>query len=471
MKKHLLFAFLALWAIGKQNIVLIVVDDLGQQDLSCYGSSFYETPEIDALAKDGVRFVRAYSAHPRCVPSRAGLLSGKYPARFGQPGAPDRSLGPHALPLRELSFGEPFQEASYRTAYLGKWHLGKDGGGPGDQGFEISIGAGHIGAPQSYFAPYLSEKGAHGDAGAPPNMEPGAKGSYLTDRLTDEAIACLDGFQKDPFLLVLSHYAVHTPLQAPATETASYRKKAESLPPLKDAFIADRTGSCKQRQDHPVYAAMIAAVDRSVGRVRKALKARELAKNTVVILTSDHGGLSSRGLSSKRELATSNLPFRHGKGWLYEGGIRVPLLIHVPGKAPKVAHSITTGTDIYPTMLELAGLPLRPEQHLDGISVLPALDAHMDYRGPIYWHSPLARPDSTGDTNATALRQGRWKLLEWYDEGRVELYDLHNDPGEQKNLADPDPERTAALLRKLQTWREADARNAKLAPKKSKKKR
>jgi arylsulfatase A-like enzyme len=470
MTKPVLIALLAVAALGKQNIVLIVVDDLGQQDLGCYGSSFYETPEIDALAQEGARFVRAYSAHPRCVPSRAGLLSGKYPARFGQPGAPDRSLGPHALPLRELSFGEAFQEAGYRTAYLGKWHLGKAGGGPENQGFEISIGAGHIGAPQSYFAPYLSEKGAHGDAGAPPNMKPGAKGSYLTDRLTDEAIGCLDRFQKDPFLLVLSHYAVHTPIQAPAAEFAIYQQKAAALPALKEAFVADKTGSCKQRQDHPVYAAMVAAVDRSVGRIRKALKARKLARNTVVILTSDHGGLSSRGLTSGREVATSNLPFRHGKGWLYEGGIRVPLLIHAPGKPPRVAHSITTGTDLYPTMLELAGLPLRPEQHLDGVSVVLALDAQMPYRGPIFWHSPLGRPDSTGDTNATALRQGRWKLIEWYDENVVELYDLHEDPGEQKNLAESDPERSAALLKKLQTWREANARNAKLAAKKPQKK-
>lgn len=464
----LLFVASTLAAV-KPNIVLIVIDDLGQQDLGCYGSSFYDTPEIDRLAAESVRFERADSAHPRCVPSRVGLLSGKYPARFGQPGAPDRSLGPHALPLREVTFGEAFKSAGYRTAYLGKWHLGKDGGAPEDQGFEISIGAGHIGAPQSYFAPYLSKKGAHGVAGAPPNMEPGANGTYLTDKLTDEAIGCLDRFKSDPFLLVLSHYAVHTPLEAPEAETASYRKKASALPALKNAFVDDKTGSCKQRQDHPVYAAMIAAVDRSVSRIRQAISQRKLADNTIIILTSDHGGLSSRGLSSKREVATSNLPLRHGKGWLYEGGIRVPLLIHVPGKAARVAYSITTGTDLYPSMLELAGLPLMPKQHLDGISVVPALDTEMPYRGPIFWHSPLGRPSSTGDTNASALRQGRWKLIDWYDEDVVELFDLHEDAGEQKNLAQADPERSAALLRKLRNWREANARNANLHGKTKKK--
>ena len=456
------------------NFLFIIVDDLGRQDLGVYGSSFYETPNMDRLAADGMRFDNAYTAHPRCVPARLGIMSGRYPARYGIPGFPDRKEGKHALPLSATTFAERLQEAGYRTGYIGKWHLGKEGGDPSVQGFDVSLFAGEAGAPGSYFLPYEERKPGVATPSFPP-YQGGDKGEYLTDRLTQEAIEFIDRDGEQPFLLVLAHYAVHTPIQAPDEISAVFRDKARVME-LEDRWdadlVQDRTGEVKTQQNHPVYAAMIERVDAGVGKLIDKLEEEGLSENTIVILTSDHGGLSTRGLGNRRELATSNLPYRHGKGWLFDGGIRVPLLVKWPGHvAPgSVAASQTTGTDHYASILELAGLPLQPGIHTDSVSYVRALRGEDYARGPMYWHSSLGRPQQTGDIRSSAVIEGPWKLIQWYsleseDIERVELFHLGDDPGEQNDLSQLEPRQRERLESMLDAWKtEVDARLGALKP-------
>jgi len=470
--KHLVQLLLACFCLPvlaaeaeRPNIIMVLVDDLGRQDVGAYGASLYETPNIDQLAADGVRFDNAYAAHPRCVPSRLATMSGRYPASYGIPGFQDRALGPHALPLSTTTFAEILREAGYATGYIGKWHLGKEGGEPLYQGFDTSIMAGHSGAPPSYFWPY--EKPAGG--GAAKNFEPyegGAEGEYLTDRLTDEALAFVDAKKDSPFLLVLAHYAVHTPIEAPGPMVDKYRAiiRERGIPeggPRSDQdVVVDNTGQVKTVQNNPTYAAMVESVDRNLGRLLARLEELGIADQTAIILTSDHGGLSSRGLQNNRELATSNLPYRHGKGWLYDGGIRVPLIVKWPGHvAPGSVSGVqVTGTDHYPTLLEMAGLPPSPEHHRDGRSYLPAVKGDDYARDPMFWHSALGRPTQTGDTRSSAVISGHWKLIQWYsleDERieRVELFDLAADPGEHHDAAAQHPEKKAELEALLNDWK------------------
>jgi len=450
----------------RPNFIMLLVDDLGRQDLGVYGSSLYETPHIDQLAADGMRFDNAYTAHPRCVPSRVATMSGRYPASYGVPGFQDRSEGPHALPLSAVTFAEVLQEAGYETGYIGKWHVGKDGGGPSKQGFATSIMAGKSGAPPSYFWPYEKTR-----AGANKGFEKysgGHEGEYLTDRLTDEALAFVEQKKDVPFLLVLAHYAVHTPIEAPEPMVDKYRGIIEErgIPeggPRSDRdVVVDNTGEVKTVQNNPTYAAMVESVDRNLGRLTDRLEELGLADRTAIILTSDHGGLSSRGLKNKRELATSNLPYRHGKGWLYEGGIRVPLIVKWPGhvKPGTVSGVQVTGPDHYPTLLAMAGIDLRPDLHRDGRSYLPALQCETYARDPMFWHSSLGRPAQTGDTRSSAVIHGDWKLIQWYsleDDSieREELFNLVEDPGEHHDLAAERPEKRAELEKLLNAWKES----------------
>lgn len=433
------------------NIVLFFVDDFGQRDLSCYGSSLYETPNMDQLAAQGMRFTDAYSAYPRCVPSRQGLLSGKYPCRIVSE-SEKTGRQTHQLPLSEFTFGEALQEDGYRTCYIGKWHLGKDGGDPGAQGFETVIHAGSAGATGDYFYPFPLEKNLKVI-----NPVDGMEGDYLTDRLTDKAVAYLQENQKNPFLLVMAHYAVHTPMQAPEEVTKKYRQKlrkmgiAEGGKKDDSDLITDRQGVVKTLQNNPVYAAMVERTDDSLGRIMQTLQDLKIDDHTVVILTSDHGGLSTRGLENKRALATSNAPLRQGKGSIFEGGTRVPLIVKWPGKvaAGSTSNVQVTGTDHYPTMLEIAGAPLRPMQHVDGHSYLRALQGQTYQRDPMFWYKWQARPDSTGDTRAISYVHGNFKVIQWIDEDRVELFDLNSDIGERTNLAERMPDRTKAMLKIL----------------------
>lgn len=458
------------------NFVFLLVDDLGRQDVGVYGGELYQTPHMDRLAADGMRFDNAYVAHPRCLPSRLAMMSGRYPARYGIPGFQDRKNSKHALPLSTVTFAEVLREQGYATGYIGKWHLGKEGGEPLYQGFDTNIMAGAAGAPPSYFWPY--EKVRAGKTGQGQEafaklkeFEPysgGKEGEYLTDRLTDEALQFIEEKKDAPFLLVLAHYAVHTPIQAPEKLAQKYRDliKQGSIPeggPKSDLDVAvDRTGEYKTVQNNAVYAAMVESVDSNLGRIVERLQKLGLDENTVIVLTSDHGGLSSRGIDGNRELATSNLPYRHGKGWLYDGGIRVPMIVKWPAEVEAGAASQVqvTGTDHYPSLLEMAGVPLRPEQHDDGRSYLPALKGGTYVRDPMFFHSSLGRPTQTGDTRSSAVIHGDWKLIQWYsleDESieRTELFNISQDPGEHDDRYSAKSEKARELETLLNDWKQS----------------
>lgn len=445
---------------SRTNIVFIVIDDLGWMDLSIQGSQFYETPRIDELATTGMRFVQGYTAHPRCLPSRYGLMTGRFPGANGVPGGwPENNLRPS-----EITVAEALRADGYATCFAGKWHLigthGEDNL-PQNQGFDANFAGGKAGAPPTYFDPYRL-------AGTPaPTSElaadalyfekEGVEGEYLTDRLTDETLDWMTWNAHKPMFVCLWHYGVHTPFEAPSNLVAKYEAKLAtmdygSLP----EYIPAGVGEQKMRQDHPIYAAMIESIDTNVGRLMDRIEALGIASNTVVIFTSDNGGLSNRGGYSGRELATANFPLRTGKGWLYEGGIREAFIVSGAGVPPMVnSNAVVTGTDIYPTCLELAGLPLMPANHHDGVSFVDALRGLPYDRGkPIFWHSPLARPYSTGDFNSSAVRDGDYKLIWWYDTpgNNHELYNVKTDPGETMDLCETNPSKATELLGKIQAW-------------------
>ena len=448
-------------AVTRQpNIVLFLVDDFGQRDLSCYGSSLYETPHMDQLAAEGVRFTNAYSAYARCVSSRTGLLSGKYPCRVEYAVRNDKlnkDKPKHHLPLSEVTFGEALKEHGYQTCYIGKWHLGKKGGGPGEQGFDTVIHSGSAGATGSYFFPFDVEKGNYVD-----NPVDGKEGDYLNDRLTDKAIEYVkqNGEKREkPFLLVVAHYAVHTPFEAPDELVQKYRKKMRKAgievggkrddPDL----VKDRQGFSKTVQNNPTYAGMVENTDTNFGRLMAAIKEAGVGDDTAIIVTSDHGGLATRGNANRRPLATTNAPFRQGKGSIFEGGTRVPFIVKWPtatAAAGAVSEVQVIGTDVYPTMLEIAGAAARPEQHIDGVSCVRALKGQSYDRPPMFWYKWMARPDSTGDTRALALIDGPYKLVSWIDEDLTELFHLENDPGEKNNLADQEPDRVKRMLAEVE---------------------
>ncbi len=432
------------------NIVLFLVDDFGQRDLSCYGSPLYETPHMDQLAAEGVRFTNAYSAYARCVSSRTGLLSGKYPCRVEYAARQNKSE--HHLPLSEVTFGEAFREHGYQTCYIGKWHLGKKGGGPGDQGFDTVIHSGSAGATGSYFYPFEVEKGNYVD-----NPVGGKEGDYLNDRLTDKAIEYVRQNHGKPFLMVVAHYAVHTPFEAPDELVQKYRRKlrkagVEVGGKKDDAdLLKDRHGFSKTLQNNPTYAGMVENTDTNFGRLLAAVEAAGIDDNTVIVVTSDHGGLATRGENNRRPLATTNQPFRQGKGSIFEGGTRVPLIVKWPNAVSggAVSKVQVTGTDLYPTMLEIAGAPPRPQQHIDGVSFVRALKGESYHRPPLFWYKWMARPDSTGDTRALALIDGPYKLISWIDEDLTELFHLENDPGEKINLADQEADRVNRMMQEI----------------------
>ena len=396
---------------GRTNIILFFVDDFGQRDLSCYGSTLYETPNMDQLAAEGMRFTDAYAAYPRCVPSRQGLISGKYPCRLENEMLQSGDHK-HHLPLSDVTFGEVLKESGYRTCYIGKWHLGKEGGDPGAQGFDTVIHAGSAGATGDYYYPFPSEKGL-----SVVNPVGGKEGDYLTDRLTDKAVEYIATNKSNPFLLVMAHYAVHTPIQAPEDLKKKYQRKLRKAgiavggKKQDDDMVTDRQGVTKTIQNNPTYAGMVEKTDDSLGRIVQAVKDAGVADSTAIILTSDHGGLSTRGLKNKRALATSNAPLRQGKGSIFEGGTRVPLIVKWPGQVNGGSTSPVqvTGTDHYPTMLEIAGVPLQPKQHLDGRSYVDALRGKIYQRDPLFWYKWQARPDSTGDTRAISIIDGKYK--------------------------------------------------------------
>ncbi len=369
----------------RPNIVFILADDFGYMDIGANNpKTFYATPNIDALAAQGMRFTQGYATCPVCSPTRASLQTGKYPVRTGitdwipgqRSGKLRSALNADHLDLSEVTIAEALKQAGYATRFIGKWHLGdKPKHFPDRQGYDVNIGGCGQGHPMSYFSPYKN-----------PTLADGPKGEYLTDRLTEEAEKFIEASKDKPFFLFLSHYAVHTPLQAKEPIINKYREKAAGLPPpAAPKFLPEGKSMARQVQNHPVYAAMVESMDDSVGRVRAKLKALGLDGNTIVVFFSDNGGLSTAEGSP-----TANVPLRAGKGWLYEGGIREPWIVCVPGvtKPGSRCDTPVTCTDFYPTLLDLAGLPLMPKQHADGMSLVPLLRGGELQRGPLFWHYP-----------------------------------------------------------------------------------
>ena len=439
---------------GETNFVFFLVDDLGWTDIGSFGSSFYDTPNVDRLAASGQRFTNAYAACPVCSPTRASIMAGKYPARmattdyFGaaQPGGWRRNTKhlPAAYEDRlahdEVTIAEALKESGYATFFAGKWHLGPESHWPETQGFDVNQGGITRGGPyggKRYFSPYGN-----------PRLEDGPEGEHLPARLAAETVKFIEERQDEPFLAYLSFYSVHTPLIAREDLKEKYKaRKAERG--LKAEWGEEGSRKVRHVQEHAVYGGMVEAMDQAVGEVLDALERLGLAEDTVVIFMSDNGGLST-----SEGHPTSNLPLRAGKGWIYEGGIREPMVIRWPGvtEPGSVCSEPVTSTDFYPTMLEMAGLPLRPEQHVDGVSLVELLEeGEAPEREAIYWHYP--HYGNQGSAPAGAVRAGDWKLIEWYEDGALELYDLSQDIGEAKNLAAEHPEKAHELHAKLVAWR------------------
>lgn len=431
---------------GPPNIVFILADDLGWRDLGCYGSTYYETPHLDRLAEQGMRFTDAYASCCVCSPTRASILTGKYPARLHLtdyiPGHKIGKLLPplslQQLPLEEVTFAEVLKGAGYATAFIGKWHLGNQPFYPDQQGFDLNLGGCEKGHPDSYFSPYKI-----------PTLSDGPAGEYLTDRLTDEALRFIKNSREKPFLLYLSHYAVHNPQQAKPAWIAKFKTKAQALPVRTGAeFLPEGKSQTRQIQDRPVYAAMLASLDESVGRIMAQLADLGLEKNTVIVFTSDNGGLSTSEGSP-----TSNVPLRAGKGWNYEGGIREPLLVKWPGvtHAGAICQTPMISTDFYPTFLEVAGVRPVAGQQGDGVSLVPLLKGGAIPERSLYWHYP--HYGNQGGSPSGAIRLSGFKLVEWFEGMRVELFNLQEDIAEQHDLSTALPEKAAALRQELHAWR------------------
>lgn len=442
----------------KPNVIFFLADDLGWNDLSCMGSKFYESPALDRLAADGVRFSRAYEAAPRCVPSRLSILTGKDHNR-------PELRGEHGLPLDQETVADAFKQNGYSTFFAGKWHEGQEGFWPQDHGFEINKGGCSLGALATHFWPYtLPDKPVrHGPREdhntAPYGLEEGKPGEYIADRLTDETIKFLQEHKKEspdkPFFIELAHYLVHEPLEGKPELVKHFEEKLKAMP--KDSgpdFENDYTGKVKLKQDLPVYAAMIKSLDESVERIRKALVDLGYDKDTIIVFASDNGGLSTTDLLGKRKVATSNKPLRTGKGWLYEGGMRIPMIFYWPGvtKAGTTTDRAVTGTDLFPTFLEMAGLPLRPDKHVDGESFAKLLRGDPTPRSkPIFWYYDGAKI-GTGNTAMAAMLDGDTKLVRYIFENKDELYNIREDIGEHHDLASENPEKVTAMKKQLEAF-------------------
>jgi|GEM_PF-325946 len=427
------------------NFVFFLVDDLGVMDVGYNGSVLYETPNIDILAQEGVVFNNAYAAYPRCVPSRYAMITGRFPGR-------DHIPGSATVKDVDYTVAEAFKDGGYVTYFAGKWHLSNDGNDPDDAGFDINIAGGEEGAPHSgYFYPYNLTNGLHDKYHD--NDEP----EFLTDRLTWETVDFINANKDNPFFVYLSHYAVHGPHQAKQDDIDFFTDKLLNLDFEGEEYIEHGTGVSKLKHDHPTYAAMVYSMDQSLGNIVQCLKDNDIYDNTVIIFTSDHGGVSNRGWNS-RGLVTSHFPFRGGKGHLYEGGIRVPTVVRWPGvsESGTISKTVIHGTDYYPTMLDMAGLPLYPENHLDGKSFTWALKGTGNpYPNRIlFWQNNGARPYSTGDMYSSVIMQGDYKLIDLYDMREVELYNIRIDSIEAINLANENPAIRDSLYKLLVDWRD-----------------
>ena len=418
------------------NVIYLNADDLGVMDVGFMGSKIYHTPNLDRLAKEGMIFTEAYAPAANCAPSRAACFSGQWASRTGvytvgtseRGAARDRMLipTPNRLHLKEevVTMAEEFKRAGYRTAQVGKWHLGED---PTTQGIDINIGGNTRGAPSSYFSPYKN-----------PDLKDGPKGEYLTDRLTDEAIQILKKFKEDPFFLYFPFYTIHTPLQG--------------RPDLKEKYASRG----KQLSD---YAAMVECMDENIGRLLTALDDLGLTENTIVLFSSDNGGI--------RKLSKQD-PWRAGKGSYFEGGIRVPLTVRWPGvvKPGSTCSVPVTGLDFFPTFLDAIEAKAAPDKIIDGNSLVPLLTQKGNFpkARSLYWHFPIYLQNYAGEEDqsrdpkfrtrpGSVIRKGKWKLHEYFEDGALLLFDLEKDPGEITNLAGSKPKKLAELKNDLYSWR------------------
>lgn len=443
-------------AESRKNVLMLVVDDWGARDLSFTGSKFYETPNIDKLADKSVVFNQAYVAYPRSVPSRYSLFTGMHCAR-PQSDSP-KEADDRKVDENSYTIAEAFLDGGYDTYFIGKWHLSTDTFSPENKGFKTNIGGGHAGAPSSYFAPFNKvRKNKHTVERPIEGMDDAKPKEYLTDYMARKAVDYINSQDgNNPFFAVCSFYAVHTPLEAKAELIEKYQKKRDRLGLTDDSFIQEEAGERKTQQNNPIYAAMIESMDDAVGDMVEALKKQGLYDNTVIVLISDHGGLSNRG--NKRELATTNAPLKAGKGHLYEGGIRVPMLIHMPMQSKKVeSEAIATSYDLFPTLTDICNVKTKKEAILDGMSLKPLLQngksKTFDNRS-IFWHKAAERPQSTGDFVSSAIRSGDYKLIDFYKQSRIELYNIKNDPGETNNLIEKESKLGKDLLTQLNSWKD-----------------
>ncbi len=479
----------------KPNIVFFLVDDLGWSDVQCYGSRFYETPNIDQLAEEGIRFTDAYAACHVCSPTRASILTGKYPATLNLtdwlPGRRDFPFQKllnvkinQSLPSEETTIAEILKDKGYSTGIFGKWHLGKEGSMPTDHGFDT-----HIPDTPSNWRTF------HGPFGLK-KLE-SKKGDYLTDKLTDEAIRWIENKQDTPFFLYMSHFAVHDPIQGRSDLVQKYHKKLKGTTrPIGPAYILEgnpdsakspsraeltewintpnfsghkvmpkRTIKIKQKQDNVEFAAMVEAVDESLGRIMSKLDQLNIANNTILIFTSDNGGMSAMNVGwPKRSIqegnvdiaySTSNLPLRGAKGWLYEGGIRVPLIIKWPGKtqAKSICSTPVSSIDFFPTILHMTGNESAISDGIEGVNLAPLINGkNLDAR-PLFWHFPHYSNHGM-QSPAGVIREGDLKLIEYYENGSIQLFNLKNDKGEQYDLSKTMTKRAEELKSKLNLWRE-----------------
>ncbi len=442
----------------KPNVLFIFFDDMGWSDLGCYGNDYHLTPHIDEIANSGVRFSNSYAASPVCSPTRASIMTGKDPAHSavnitnwlgsgsGSEWRRKTKLIPPVfnknLPKDQVTLGEAFKSNGYKTFYCGKWHLGEtEEYWPHNMGFDINKGGWMKGNPGHYFAPYNN-----------PMLEDGPDGEYLPTRLAEETMKFMEDHQKtapdQPFFIFHSLYLVHTPIEALEPLKEKFRERRKELGIPEDPGL-EPEGTYRNRtiHNHPEYAAMMYAADSVVGMLNRKLVDLGIDENTIIVLFSDNGGLSVH----RNGGPTTNVPLRAGKGWLYEGGIREPLIIKWPSKTDLMAGSTleepVISHDLYPSLLDMAGLPLLPGQHANGKSFAPLLHGEAFERGPLFWHYPTYSP--VGNTPSSAIREGDWKLIYFFETDECELYNLAMDLSEKNDLAATEPERVDAMKKKL----------------------
>ncbi|MEE2995354.1 MAG: sulfatase [Gemmatimonadota bacterium] len=449
----------------KPNIIFILIDDMGWKDLSCCGSTFYETPHIDQLSAQGMRFTDAYASCPVCSPTRASVMTGKYPATVGITdwinwgGSLHPARGrlidvPYLkdLPTCEHTVAGALKETGYATWHVGKWHLGGEGHMPQDHGFDVNIGGCQTGSPGhgGYFSPWSIPVLENADV---------PEGTYLTDYLTDQAIEQIRNKGEAPFFLNLWYYSVHTPIQAKPEKIKKYEAKTRAMGlDTQKTFEEGEFYPCEHKKDKrilrrliqsdPVYAAMIESLDENIGRLMSALEETGEMDNTLIIFTSDNGGLATSEGSP-----TCNAPLAEGKGWMYEGGTREPLFVKWPGvvEPGAVCHTPVTTPDFYPTMLEAAGTDGNPDHQVDGVSIMPLLKGvGVLKREAIFWHYP--HYGNQGGTPVASVRKGDYKLINFFEDDRLELYNLREDPGETRNLNEGMPDLARELKGLLSAW-------------------